>query len=105
MAKRISGSKHQLSGDWTISGVVDQVGLLSKSLQRLASAQKKCVCIDCGRIDSIDMSGLQLLHVWMECAKMCGVKAQLVNLPDSMQQTIQRLGLGCCFTNNYPDYV
>lgn len=103
MATKTTDGKHHLSGDWTISGVVNQVDLLSQSLEKLASTRKKRLCIDCGNIDSIDMSGLQLLHVWMELVKMRGVETKLLNLPDDMQHTIQRLGLGQSFTDNYPD--
>lgn len=102
MAKQTS-DKHQLSGDWTITGVVNQVDSLSSSLEKLVSERKKRCDIDCGQIKTIDMSGLQLIHIWMECAKMHGVQAQLVNLPEGMQQAIQRLGLQRSFTDNYPD--
>ena len=100
---RTTDPKHQLSGDWTISGVVSQMDSLSCSLQKLASTRKKRIHIDCTHIDSIDISGLQLLHVWMHCARMRGVHAQLINLSDDMQQTIRRLGLTNSFTDNYPD--
>jgi len=103
MTTPTTDTKHQLSGDWTIFGLVHQVDWLSKSLEKLASAGKKTVHIDCGRIDAIDMSGLQLLQVWMQCAKARGIQAHLINLPDYMQQTIQTMGLGQCFTDNYPD--
>jgi len=102
MATKTTDNRHHLSGDWTIAGVANQVDSLSRSLQKLESARNKRIQIDCGRIESIDMSGLQLLHVWMELVKMGGIKTRLVNLPDSMQQSINRLGLGQCFTDNYP---
>lgn len=103
MATRTTDNNHHLSGDWTISGVVSQADLLSRSLEKLASTRKKRIRIDCGSIDAIDMSGLQLLHVWMELVKMRGVEAELLNLPDDMLHTIERLGLGQSFTDNYPD--
>ncbi|MDD5284369.1 MAG: STAS domain-containing protein [Desulfuromonadaceae bacterium] len=103
MAKRTAGGKHNLSGDWTISGVMSQVDSLSDSLQKGGTGRKKNLHVDCARISNIDMSGLQLLHVWIECARMRGISPQLVNLPDGMQETIRRLGLGKCFTDSYPD--
>lgn len=103
MEIQTTDTKHQLTGDWTISGVAGQVDSLSKSLHNLASARKKRVHVDCGGIEAIDMSGLQLLHVWIECASVRGIQAKLVNLPEEMRQTIQRLGLGQCFSDNYPD--
>ncbi len=103
MATRTTDSKHHLSGNWTIEGVVSQVNVLSRSLQKLEAGNKKRIQVDCGKIKSIDMSGLQLLHVWMELVKMRGMEAHLYNLPDGMQQSIRHLGLGHCFTDNYPD--
>ena len=102
MAMRTTDGEQHLSGDWTISGVVSQIDPLSSYLGKLEVSRKKRIHIDCGRIDSIDMSGLQLLHVWMELVKMRGVEAQLLNLPDDMKQTINRLGLGQSFTDNHP---
>jgi anti-anti-sigma regulatory factor len=101
MATQTTESRHNLAGDWTISGVVGQLDSLSSSLDKLESAKKKRVHIDCGKIDAIDMSGLQLLHVWLELVKMRGMEADLVNLPADMQQNIRHLGLGQCFTDNY----
>jgi len=101
MAKQTTESKHQLTGDWTISGVVKQVDALSHTLQKQEPGKNIKLHVDYAEIANIDMSGLQLLHVWMECAKMRGVNKQLVNLPDDMHQTIQRLGLGQCFTDSY----
>jgi anti-anti-sigma regulatory factor len=103
MTRETTDAKHQLSGDWTIAGVVTQVELLSHCLENLDSAGKNGIYLDCGRIDSIDMSGLQLLHVWMGCVKIRGLQAKLVNLPDAMQQTIQHLGIGHCFMDTGSD--
>lgn len=103
MVAKTTDSKQHLSGDWTISGVIGQLDKLSSSLQKLESAKKKRVHIDCGKIEAIDMSGLQLIYVWMELVKMRGVTTELINLPDNMHRNIQRLGLGHCFTDNYPD--
>lgn len=103
MSTQTTESEHQLSGDWTITGVVTQIDVLADSLEMLSSNQTGRLQVDCGRIHNIDMSGLQLLHVWIECAKMRGIRAQLINLPERMQQTIQRLGLNQSFTDNYLD--
>jgi len=103
MAKRTTDTKHQLSGDWTIAGVVSQVDSLSHSLDNMTSARKKSLHVDCGQIEAIDMSGLQLIHIWLQCAKIRGLQTHLVNLPDDMQLAIQRLGLQQCFADTYPD--
>ena len=101
MPKRTTDPWHQLSGDWTISGVVKQMDSLSNTLQSLESCGNKKLHVDCRYIKSIDMSGLQLLHVWMECARMRGVEPQLVNLPVDMHHKIQNLGLGQYFKDSY----
>ena len=102
MAKSPTEVKHRVSGDWTISGVESQFGSLNETLQELAADHCKAMQVDCAGIDAIDMSGLQLLHLWMEYAKAQGVGVQLVNLPDCMQQTVHQLGLGPCFSGNSP---
>ena len=93
MSLQSAVNKHNLSGDWTISGVVKQLDSLSHALQNLESRGNKKLLVDCGNINSIDMTGLQLLHVWMECARIRGVKPQLINLPVDMRHMIQPLGL------------
>jgi anti-anti-sigma regulatory factor len=47
------------------------------------------------------MSGLQLLHAWMQCVSLRGVKPELINLPEGMQQTIKQLGLEKSFSDFY----
>lgn len=103
MATETSEPKHQLTGDWTIAGVVTQVDALSESLQKLSSEQHKQLHVDCACINNIDMSGLQLLHVWLQCAKMRGIRTRLINLPDDMQRAIRNLGLHQAFSDSYPD--
>ncbi len=102
METQTTEHEHHLSGDWTIAGVITQVEALSHSLEKLSDHQNKRLNVDCAKIDCIDMSGLQLLHVWIQCANMRGVQTQLINLPEAMQQIIQRLGLNQSFTDNYP---
>ncbi len=103
MTTQTQEPRHQLTGDWTIAGVVTQVDTLTDSLQKLAVDQHKHLHVDCASINSIDMSGLQLLHVWLQCAKMRGIKTKLVNLPEGMQKAIQNLGLHQAFSDSYPD--
>lgn len=103
MATQITEGKHHLSGDWTISEVTSKIDDLSDSLKELTAKQGETLHVDCSKIGSVDMSGLQLLHVWLQCARMRGIRTQLINLPECMRQTIQRLGLQQAFTDNYPD--
>ena len=92
------GSVAHLQGDLTHSGVTDNIiNLLAVSLQKIVAGGNKILRIDCERIRTADISGLQLLYVWMQCARFRGVEPELVNLPDSLQQAMQRMGLGHCF--------
>lgn len=94
------GTVAHLHGDLTHSGVTHNiVNTLAASLQKLGSAGEKSFHIDCAKVLSADISGLQLLYVWMQCVKFRGVEATLVNLPERLQQDIRRLELGHCFVN------
>ena len=103
MATQTTNSEHHLTGDWTITGVVNQLDTLRSTLRKFEHSQKKRLHIDCGKIEAIDLSGLQLIHVWLELVKMHGMEAQLFNLPHHMHYDIRRLGLGQCFTDNPSD--
>ena len=93
MATQTLESEHNLSGDWTISGVVGQLDLLFSSLDTLESAGKIRVHIDCGKIHAIDMSGVQLLNVWLQCCRWRGVEPTLINVPESVNHITLRTGL------------
>ena len=87
-----------LQGDLTHSGVTHNIiNSLAVSLQRIVSGGDKNMRIDCERIHAADISGLQLLYVWMQCARFRGVEPELINLPDSLQHALQGMGIGHCF--------
>lgn len=93
------GTVAHLQGDLTHSGVTDNIiNSLSVSLQQVASGGEKNFSIDCRKIGTADISGLQLLYVWMQCARFRGVEPALVNLSGSLRQAIQRMGFEHCFT-------
>ena len=97
----IKGKDAYLQGDLTSTGITQSnIDSLAVSLQQIDSGGEKNIRIDCGRVREVDISGLQLLSVWMQCARFRGVEPELVNLPDSLQQTMQRMGLRHCFTKN-----
>ncbi len=103
MADTTSEFRHRLSGEWTISEIDSQFESLNGILQQLSSSQQNILHVDCSTIGSMDMSGLQLLYVWMECAKMQGIGVRLVNQPHGMRQTIRKLGFEHCFPVSSPD--
>jgi len=95
------GAVAHLHGDLTHSGMTSgSIDALDVSLQRIESGGEKNIRIDCSRIRTSDISGLQLLYVWMQCARFRGVEPELVNLSDSLQQAMQMMGVGHCFTGN-----
>jgi len=95
------GTVAHLQGDLTHSGATHNIiNLLAVSLQKVVSGGDKNMRIDCERIHAADISGLQLLYVWMQCARFRGVEPALVNLSDNLQLTMQRMGLEHCFAGN-----
>ncbi|MRR54080.1 MAG: hypothetical protein EG822_06155 [Deltaproteobacteria bacterium] len=96
MANSASLPEINLSGHWNVSEVVHQIKSLP-SLCELVSGADACFRIDCSKIRSIDMRGLQVLYVWMQCVSLRGFTSELINVPKGMHQTIKRLGLEKCF--------
>ena len=93
------GTVAHLQGDLTHSGVTNNIiNLLAASLQTIVSGGNKNLRIDCERICTADISGLQLLYVWMHSARIRGVETELINLSDNMQQSMQRMGFAHCFS-------
>jgi anti-anti-sigma regulatory factor len=92
------GTVAHLQGDLTHFGVTNNIiNLLAVSLQKIVSGGDKNIFIDCERICKADISGLQLLYVWMQCARFRGVEPALVNLSDSLRLAIRRMGFEHCF--------
>ena len=84
-----------LSGDWTMNGISSQVQLLM-AISRGAGegiSQTSRLVVDCSGIKQIDMSGLQLLYVWVQCLQIKGLRAELVNLSDCMRSSVEKVGL------------
>lgn len=95
MALYSAGTVAHLKGDLTHSGVTHTIiNSLSASLQKIAAGSEKKFRIDCTKIRSADSSGLQLLYVLMQCARLSGVEPELINLPVSLRQSMQKLGFG-----------
>jgi len=97
-----SKHKHELNGDWSMTGVVNQLDSLNRTLNILDSDQNKILHVDCTKVNNIDMSGLQLLHVWRECAGIRGVELRMINVPDQMHRVIKSVGLGQSFYGSFP---
>lgn len=102
MAIHMTGTEALLEGDWTISGVTRNLDSLALSLQQIQLGSEKKLRVDCGQMEKADISGLQLLNVWMQCARFRGVEPILVNVPKRLQHAMQVL-VGQCTLDTYPD--
>ena len=98
MACSSEGTVAHLQGDLTHSGVSSSIiNSLAISLHQIASGGEKSFRIDCRKVHAVDLSGLQLLYVWMQCARIRGIEPELVNVPVRLQNGMMRTGLGHCF--------
>jgi len=102
MTIRMAGAEARLEGDWTLTGVTRNLDSLALSLQQLESGSDKKLRIDCGQMKEADISGLQLLNVWMQCVRFRGVEPTLVNVPERLRHAMQVL-VGHCFIDTYSD--
>ncbi len=94
----MNGRVVHIKGDLTLSGVTcGSIDSMAKSLQQIEYSGEKNIRIDCISIRAADISGLQLLYVWMQCARFSGVESELVNLPVNLQRTIKNMDVGHCF--------
>lgn len=101
---RMAGTVARLEGDWTLAGVTRSLDSLALSLQQLESVSGKKLRIDCGQMKNADISGLQLLNVWMQCVRFRGVEPTLCNVPEKLRHAMQVL-VGHCFIDVCPEAV
>lgn len=102
MMIRMTGTEVRLEGDWTLAGATRNLSFLSRSLQQFEPGSEHCICIDCGEIKKIDMSGMQLLKVWLHCFRLRGVEPTLVNVPESLRHAILGVDFNQCLSGNFP---
>lgn len=101
MAISTESTVAHLQGDLTHTGVTNNIiHSLAGTLDKIVSGGDKNISIDCKGIRTVDISGLQLLYVWMQTARFRGVEPELVNLSGSLLQTFDNMGFGCCFTGD-----
>lgn len=93
MAIRMEDSEAHLAGDWTESGITENLDSLILLLEQSEAQGVRHLCIDCRRLDGTDTGCLQLLNVWMMCARLRGVEPRLINVNDGMQLAIRKFGL------------
>ena len=103
MAVRMAGTVAHLEGDWTLTGVADNIDSMVISLNQMESEGNKSFHINCELIEEADTSSLQLLNVWVECARLRGIEPKLVNVTDCMLRAINELGFSQLFSDTYLD--
>jgi anti-anti-sigma regulatory factor len=106
MATKSKDFVAHLQGDLTHSGVTHNIiNSLAVRLQEIVSGGDTRIRIDCKGIRTADISGLQLLYIWMQSARFRGVEPELVNMSDNLLQSFEKMGFGCCFTgdSSHPD--
>lgn len=86
MAIRVQGTDLVLSGEWSIPGIMGHIDSMSNVLQEMNNQGMKSLRVDCGEIRRIDSEGLQLLKVWLQCAKIRGMQPALINLSEELQR-------------------
>ena len=100
----ISGSMARLVGNWTRTEMTDRnIDSLAVSLQQLKIAGVKNLQIDCGNLNEVDASGLQLLYIWLRFFRFRGVNVEIINLPEKLRNTLLRLMQKICRTEKSPD--
>lgn len=102
MTVRMAGSEAHLIGDWTLSGLAGNIDSLALSLHQIELGRDKNLQINCGQMKKADRNGLELLNVWMQCARFRGVEPVLINVPEGLSQSMHVL-IGRRLTDNCPD--
>lgn len=95
----------KLCGNWSITGVSEQLRFLKDQLQSMSSPNAADAPnpgesdpeIDVHDVEQIDLSGYQLLAIWLRHVKMLGFSPVLVNVPETFRQDIRYFGFGAEF--------
>jgi len=94
----LNGTDAYLQGDLTYSDMArSSIESMAACLRQIESSGRNNINIDCGKVRAVDTNGLQLLNVWVECARLNGVEPELVNIPNNLQLALQRTGASYSF--------
>lgn len=85
-----------LTGDWTIAEITQHVEKLMKLSNDSMPGE---ISIDCSGIRAIDLSGFQLLYVWLRCLQIKGLRPRLVNIPEQILESQRMLGFQPTFSS------
>lgn len=103
MTIRMAGVVAYLEGDWTMTSAADNIDSVMHFLNQIAAEGKSSFLINCGHIEETDTSGLQILNVWVECARLRGIEPKLVDVTDGMLRAINEFGFSHLFSDVYPE--
>lgn len=94
MKMHMSGAVVHMEGNWTMDGLSrSNLNSLASTLQQIEPGSTKNLRIDCEYVSSIDITGMQLLDVWLRCARLRGATPELVNTPLNMRRYFKGPGL------------
>lgn len=86
----------KLAGDWSMTGVTQQLLPLTEHLATLAGVlpQRTKPVIDLADVALFDACGCQLLTILLRHLKLLGFAPVLTNIPDEFHDSIAILGFG-----------
>lgn len=94
MSIDLEGRVAHLSGDWTVTSLTKwKIDLLADVLQQVGDGHDWKLMVDCRDMTATDRAGLELLHVWLQCARFRGFEPELVNLPENLRVPLKTLAL------------
>lgn len=77
-----------LRGDWTVTALTkEKIELLADVLQQTEDGHCSKLQVDCRDMTTTDRAGLELLQVWLQCARLRGLEPELINLPDQIKRS------------------
>lgn len=86
----------KLDGDWSMTGVTQQLLPLTEHLAALSSVppQQTRPVIDLAAVVLFDACGCQLLTILLRHLKLLGFAPILANIPEQFRHSIELLGFG-----------
>lgn len=92
MSIDMEGRVAHLSGDWTVSSLTKlKIELLTDVLQQIGDGHGWKLQVDCREMTATDRAGLELLHVWLQCARFRGFEPELIHMPEKLRLPLQSL--------------
>lgn len=86
----------KLTGDWSMTGVTQQLVPLTEHLAALSKADPQRIqpIVDLADIALLDACGCQLLAILLRHLKILGFAPTMNSIPDELRDHIEHLGFG-----------